>query len=67
VAIRPIRRLGDPVLRTAAEPVTSFDAELRALVTDHLSGRLYLDLLRGETRRRALRTVRTADWAAPAR
>ena len=167
MAIRPIRRLGDPVLRTAAEPVTSFDAELRALVTDlldtllrvpgragvaapqigvsaqvfayhagdrhghvvnpaievsgeieldeegclsvpglsfptprarqatvrgfdqhgepvevsgcgflarvlqhetdHLSGRLYLDLLRGETRRRALRTVRTADWAAPAR
>lgn len=36
VAIRPIRLLGDPVLRTVADPVTSFDAELRALVTDLL-------------------------------
>jgi peptide deformylase len=34
VAIRPIRLLGDPVLRTVADPVTSFDAELRGLVTD---------------------------------
>lgn len=34
MTIRPIRLLGDPVLRTAAEPVTSFDAELRALVGD---------------------------------
>jgi peptide deformylase len=34
VAIRPIRLLGDPVLRTVADPVTSFDVELRALVTD---------------------------------
>ncbi|HET6215321.1 MAG TPA: peptide deformylase [Micromonosporaceae bacterium] len=31
---RPIRLLGDPVLRTPSEPVTSFDAELRRLVTD---------------------------------
>lgn len=167
MAIRPIRRFGDPVLRTVADPISSFDAELRALVTDlldtllqvpgragvaapqigvsaqvfayhagdrhghvvnptievageievdeegclsvpglsfptpraqratvrgldqhgqpvavsgtgflarvlqhetdHLAGRLYLDVLSGETRRRALRTVRTADWAAPAR
>lgn len=29
-----IRRLGDPVLRTPAEPVTSFDRELRRLVSD---------------------------------
>jgi peptide deformylase len=36
VPIRPIRVLGDPVLRTPAEPVTSFDAELRALVRDLL-------------------------------
>ena len=28
----PIRQLGDPVLRTAAEPVTAFDDELRRLV-----------------------------------
>src|SRR5690606_22490325 len=32
--MRPIRLLGDPVLRTPAEPVTSFDAKLRRLVTD---------------------------------
>lgn len=34
MTIRPIRLLGDPVLRTPAEPVTSFDAALRTLVTD---------------------------------
>lgn len=34
MAIRPIRLLGDPVLRTPAEPVTEFDKELRNLVTD---------------------------------
>jgi peptide deformylase len=34
--------LGDPVLRSPAEPVTSFDAELRALVRD------LLDTLTGE-------------------
>lgn len=166
MAIRPIRLLGDPVLRTVADPVTSFDAELRALVadlldtllgvpgragvaapqigvsarvfafaaggerghvvnptielagdpqvddegclsvpdlafptqraghatvrgfdqhgepvivagsgmlaralqheTDHLDGRLYLDALQGQTRRQALRAVRTARWAATA-
>jgi peptide deformylase len=34
VAIRPIRLFGDPVLRTAAAPVTDFDKELRSLVAD---------------------------------
>jgi peptide deformylase len=34
VSIRPIRLFGDPVLRTAADPVTTFDAELRKLVKD---------------------------------
>jgi len=34
VAIQPIRLFGDPVLRERAEPVTSFDAELRRLVKD---------------------------------
>lgn len=166
MAIRPIRRFGDPVLRTVADPVTSFDAELRALVadlldtllgvpgragvaapqigvgarvfafdadgrrghvvnptielagdpqvddeaclsvpdlafptaragsatvrgfdqhgqpvtvagsgflaralqheTDHLDGRLYLDLLSGQVRREAMRAVRAAPWARPA-
>jgi peptide deformylase len=34
VSIKPIRLFGDPVLRTPAEPVTDFDAELRKLVKD---------------------------------
>lgn len=34
MTMRPIRLLGDAVLRTECEPVTSFDAELRRLVTD---------------------------------
>jgi peptide deformylase len=34
VSIKPIRLFGDPVLRTPAEPVTAFDAELRRLVAD---------------------------------
>ncbi len=34
MTVRPIRLFGDPVLRTAADPVTAFDRELRALVTD---------------------------------
>lgn len=34
MTMRPIRLIGDPVLRTPAEPVTSFDAELRALIAD---------------------------------
>lgn len=165
MTIRPIRLLGDAVLRTPAEPVTAFDAGLRALVsdlmdtllgepgragvaapqigvsarvfvydadghrghlvnstlelseelqeddegclslpglyfptpramhataygfdqygepltitgsgflaralqheTDHLAGRLYVDTLRGDTRRRALREIRAASWARP--
>jgi peptide deformylase len=34
MTVRPIRLLGDAVLRTPAEAVISFDAELRALVAD---------------------------------
>ncbi|MFY1670669.1 peptide deformylase [Plantactinospora sp. WMMB334] len=34
MTMRPIRIIGDPVLRTSCEPVTSFDTELRDLVTD---------------------------------
>ena len=34
MATRPIRLLGDPVLRTPAQPVTTFDKELRTLVKD---------------------------------
>ncbi len=34
MTIRPIRELGDPVLRTPADPVRAFDRELAALVRD---------------------------------
>jgi peptide deformylase len=34
VAIQPIRIFGDPVLRMKAQPVTTFDKELRHLVRD---------------------------------
>src|SRR4051812_46150148 len=34
MTVRPIRIFGDPVLRTEADRVTSFDAQLRALVAD---------------------------------
>ena len=34
MATRPIRLFGDPVLRTPAVPVTTFDKELRTLVKD---------------------------------
>ena len=34
MAIQSIRLFGDPVLRTPAEPVTTFDKELRGLVKD---------------------------------
>jgi peptide deformylase len=34
VAVQPIRLFGDPVLRSRAAPVTTFDKELRRLVQD---------------------------------
>jgi len=34
MAVQPIRIFGDPVLRTPAAPVTTFDKELRKLVKD---------------------------------
>ena len=34
MSVRPIRLLGDPVLRTPATPVVDFDKELRTLVAD---------------------------------
>jgi peptide deformylase len=36
VTIRPIREVGDPVLRTPADPVKNFDRELAGLVRDLL-------------------------------
>jgi len=34
MTIRPVRLFGDPILKTAADPVTDFDKQLRALVKD---------------------------------
>src|ERR1700744_1214232 len=34
MTIRPVRLFGDPSLPTAADPVTDFDKQLRALVKD---------------------------------
>ena len=34
MTVRPIREIGDPVLRTPADPVRAFDKELAALVRD---------------------------------
>ncbi|WP_203711011.1 peptide deformylase [Asanoa siamensis] len=34
MTVQPIRLFGDPVLRTPADPVVDFDAELRKLVAD---------------------------------
>jgi peptide deformylase len=34
VSVQPIRLFGDPVLTTTADPVTTFDKELRVLVKD---------------------------------
>ncbi len=34
MAVRPLRELGDPVLRTPCDPVRAFDAALAALVRD---------------------------------
>ncbi len=34
MAVKPIRLFGDPVLRTPARPVTTYDKELRRLVQD---------------------------------
>jgi len=34
VTVTPIRLFGDPVLRSAADPVVTFDKELRTLVSD---------------------------------
>jgi peptide deformylase len=31
--------------------------------TDHLDGKLYIDTLRGDTRRQALRDIRAKAWS----
>lgn len=34
MSVRPIRTIGDPILRSAADPVRRFDEDLRTLVAD---------------------------------
>lgn len=41
MAIRPLRFLGDPVLREPADPVEHFDEELRELVADMFQTMIY--------------------------
>ncbi|MFY1631869.1 peptide deformylase [Solwaraspora sp. WMMB335] len=41
---------------------TGFLARALQHETDHLDGRLYVDTLRGDTRRQALREIRAARW-----
>jgi peptide deformylase len=44
---------------------TGFLARALQHETDHLDGRLYVDTLRGDARRQALRAVRSAPWGRP--
>ena len=38
MAIRPIRIIGDPVLRTVCDPITEITPNVKALVEDLLEG-----------------------------
>ncbi|MDG4766131.1 peptide deformylase [Solwaraspora sp. WMMD406] len=57
--VRGVDQHGEPVTVTG----TGFLARALQHETDHLDGRLYVDTLRGDTRRRALREIRSAAWA----
>lgn len=46
---------------------TGFLARALQHEIDHLDGRLYVDTLRGDARRQALRAIRAAPWAAAVR
>jgi peptide deformylase len=50
---------GEPLRLTG----TGFLARAFQHETDHLNGRLYVDALAGDTRRQALRAIRSAPWA----
>ena len=51
---------GEPVVIEA----TGFLARALQHEADHLEGRLYVDTLKGDVRRQALRAVRSAPWAS---
>ena len=44
---------------------TGFLARALQHEADHLDGRLYVDTLRGDARRQALRAIRSAPWGKP--
>jgi peptide deformylase len=60
---RGVDQHGEPLAVTGS----GFLARALQHETDHLAGRLYVDALRGETRRRALREIRAGRFAAPHR
>jgi peptide deformylase len=52
---------------STGEPIrvegTGYFARCLLHETYHLNGKVYIDFLSGETRREALRTIRSADWS----
>ncbi len=64
MVMRDIRLLGDPVLRTECDPVTSFDAELRALVTDLMDTLLGADGRAGVAANQIGVAARVFVWSA---
>jgi peptide deformylase len=59
VTERPLRLLGDPVLRTPCDPVVRFDELARCLQheTDHLRGELFIDRLVPSVRGAVMRKI----------
>jgi peptide deformylase len=56
-----VNQYGEPLTITGS----GFLARALQHETDHLRGRLYIDTLRAETRRRALREIRAGRFATP--
>ncbi len=63
VTAHGVDRNGEPVVIEG----TGFLARALQHEADHLDGRLYVDTLRGDTRRQALRAMRSAPWGRPTR
>ncbi|TDB70004.1 peptide deformylase [Micromonospora sp. KC723] len=59
--VRGVDRHGEPLTISG----TGFLARALQHETDHLHGRLYVDTLRGDTRRRALREIRAGRFDSP--
>ncbi|SCG67758.1 peptide deformylase [Micromonospora halophytica] len=61
--VRGVDRHGEPLTISGS----GFLARALQHETDHLGGRLYVDTLRGDTRRRALREIRAGRFDSPSR